>query len=49
MWFLTRWIIYLLILAMVGLVAYTYLGPIFGADFSPPSEEIRVPVMLSAD
>ena len=49
MWFLTRWIIYLLVLAMIGLVAYTYLGPVFGADFSPPGEEIRLPVILSAD
>ena len=49
MWFLIKWLIYLTVLAAIGLVAYTYVGPIFGADFSPPLEQIRVPVTLDAE
>ncbi|SDY01882.1 hypothetical protein [Citreimonas salinaria] len=41
-----KWLFYLLILCLVVLVAYAYLGPWFGADFSPPQSEIRVPVEL---
>ncbi|MGB1034796.1 MAG: hypothetical protein ACPGVS_07220 [Primorskyibacter sp.] len=48
MWFLIKWLLYLTVLALIGLVAYTYIGPIFGADFSPPQTEIRAPVTLDA-
>ncbi|WP_299350385.1 hypothetical protein [uncultured Shimia sp.] len=37
----------LVVLAGLGLVAYAYVGPILGADFSAPQQEIRVPVTLT--
>lgn len=43
---LIKWLIYLLILAAVALVAYAYVGPWFGADFSAPQSEIRIPLVL---
>ncbi len=43
-----KWLFYLLILAGIALVAYAYLGPFFGADFSPPQSEVRQPVALDA-
>lgn len=39
-----KWLIYLAILAGITLVAYAYIGPFFGADFSAPLQEIRIPV-----
>jgi hypothetical protein len=39
-----KWLIYLVILAGLALIAYAYIGPFFGADFSAPLREIRVPV-----
>ena len=39
----------LAVLAAAGLVAYAYLGPWFGADFSAPTQEIRTPVILDAE
>lgn len=49
MWRLFKVLVYLIILAFAGLVAYAYLGPYFGADFSPPQSETREPVTLDAD
>lgn len=46
---LIKWLFYLLVLAGIALVAYAYVGPFFGADFSPPQSEIRVPVELDED
>ncbi|MDX2485323.1 MAG: hypothetical protein QNK42_16875 [Pseudodonghicola sp.] len=46
---LVKYLFYLLILAAVGLISYAYLGPWFGADFSPPLAEVRLPVTLNAD
>lgn len=43
---LIKWLIYLLILGGLALTAYAYVGPFFGADFSPPQTEIRQPVTL---
>lgn len=43
---LIKWLFYLAILAFIALVAYAYLGPFFGADFSPPSNEIRQEIIL---
>ena len=37
------------ILAFIGLVAYAYVGPFFGADFSAPQIEVRQPLILNAD
>ncbi|MEM6481962.1 MAG: hypothetical protein AAF922_13980 [Pseudomonadota bacterium] len=38
---LTKWLIYLGVLGFIGLTGYAYLGPFFGADFSPSQTEIR--------
>ncbi len=46
---LIKYLFYLAILAAIGLVAYAYLGPWFGADFAPPRAELRLPVTLNAD
>lgn len=43
---LIKWLIYLAVLAFVALIAYAYLGPFFGADFSPQREEIRQEIIL---
>ncbi len=43
---LIKWLFYFLVLAALALVAYAYVGPFFGADFSPPQSEVRVPVEL---
>lgn len=49
---MVRLIKYLLIfgvLSVLALVAYAYIGPWFGADFSMPVQEIRKPVVLDAN
>ncbi len=46
---LVRWLFYLLVLAAIALTGYAYIGPFFGADFSPPQTEIRQPVTLDAN
>ena len=46
---LIKFVIYLLCLAFIAVVAYAYLGPWFGSDFSAPQTEIRKPVTLNAD
>ncbi|SIT76793.1 hypothetical protein [Pontibaca methylaminivorans] len=43
---LFKFIIFLVVLAFVALVAYAYVGPWFGVDFSAPQSEIRRPVTL---
>ena len=43
---LINWLFYLAILAFIALVGYAYIGPFFGADFSPPSNEIRQEIIL---
>lgn len=45
---LIKWLFYLAILAFIALVGYAYLGPFFGADFAPPSVEIRKEILLDA-
>ncbi|MBW4708753.1 hypothetical protein KX928_13270 [Roseobacter sp. YSTF-M11] len=42
-------LVYLIILGAIGLVGYAYVGPFFGADFSAPQSEVRVPVTLDAN
>lgn len=44
-----KFLIYLGFFGFVALVAYAYLGPFFGADFSAPQIETRIPVTLDAD
>ncbi|WP_255010518.1 hypothetical protein [Roseovarius sp. M141] len=46
---LIKWLFYLTILAFIALVGYAYLGPFFGADFNPPSNEIRKEIILDAN
>jgi hypothetical protein len=41
-----KWLIYLVVLAAIALIAYAYLGPLFGVDFTPERREIREPVVL---
>lgn len=45
---LIKLLIYLAVLGFIALVGYAYLGPFFGADFSPPTEEIRQEIILEA-
>jgi len=46
---LIKWLFYLAILAFIALVGYAYIGPFFGADFSPPTKEIRQDIILETD
>ncbi len=46
---LIKFLLYIICLAFIGLVAYAYVGPYFGADFSAPQSEIREPVTLDVD
>ena len=43
---LIKYLIYLIVLGLIGLVVYAYVGPFFGEDFDPPQTEVRVPVTL---
>ena len=45
---IVKWLIYLVIIGALALIAYAYVGPFFGADFSAPASEIREPVTLNA-
>lgn len=50
MWRLIKVILFLIVLAAVGLVAYAYVGPVFfPADFAAPSQEVTTPVTLDTD
>ncbi len=49
MWRLIKFLIYLIVLAAVALVAFAYLGPIFGFDFSAPTQTVVQPVTLDAN
>ncbi len=46
---LIKWLFYLAVLAFLALVAYAYVGPFFGVDFSPPEEEIRQEIILETE
>jgi len=43
---LFKWLFYLAFLAFTALVAYAYVGPFFGVDFAPPTDEIREEIIL---
>lgn len=43
---LIRTLFYLVLFVFVGLIIFAYLGPMFGADFSAPQSETRMPVTL---
>lgn len=46
---LIKALVYLAVLGFIALVAYAYLGPFFGADFSPPQTDVATPVILDAN
>jgi hypothetical protein len=46
---LFKFLIYLAVIGGIGLAGYAYVGPFFGADFSAPQSETRVPVTLDAN
>lgn len=46
---LIKLLLFLAALGFGALVAYAYLGPFFGVDFSAPQTEIRERVILNAD
>ncbi|MEL6451348.1 MAG: hypothetical protein AAFQ19_08810 [Pseudomonadota bacterium] len=46
---LFKLLIFLLIIGFIGLVGYAYVGEFFGANFSPPQEETRLPVTLDVE
>lgn len=46
---LLKYLIYLIILAAIGVIVYAYIGPYFGVDFSAQQTEIHKPVVLNAD
>ena len=50
MWRLIKALLFLIILAGVGLVGYAYVGPLFfPADFAAPSQEVTQPVTLDTN
>ncbi len=50
MWRLMKALVFLIILAGAGLVAYAYIGPIFfPADFAAPTQEVTQPVTLDTN
>ena len=50
MWWLIKALLALAVLAILGLVAFAYLGPIvMPDDFAPPSREVVQPVDLGVE
>lgn len=50
LWKLIKFLLFLAILAGLGLIAFAYVGPILmPAEFTPPSTEISQPVTLEAN
>ncbi len=43
---LIKWFLILVILGAIALIAYAYVGPLFGVDFSPEKTEKRQEVIL---
>ena len=44
-----KYLLILAVIAFIGLAGYAFIGPYFGADFSAPQSETRVPVTLDAE
>ena len=40
---------YLVIIALIALLAFAYLGPLFGVDFSAPQTKVEVPLELTPE
>jgi predicted small lipoprotein YifL len=50
MWRFIKALLFLFILAGVGLVAYAYIGPLFfPGDFAAPTQEVTQPVTLETN
>lgn len=50
MWRLIKALLFLTILAGLGLIAYAYIGPIFfPADFAAPTQEVTRPVTIQTE
>lgn len=45
---LIKFLIFLVVFGFIGLAAYAYLGPFFGANFAPDQVEVREAVQLPA-
>ena len=43
---LVKYLFFILVLLFVSVVAYAYIGPYLGVDFSAPQEDIRVPIVI---
>ncbi|CUH62693.1 hypothetical protein TG4357_00252 [Thalassovita gelatinovora] len=43
-----KWLFTLTVLGFIALVAYAYIGPWLGVDFSAPQQEIHLKVVLDA-
>jgi hypothetical protein len=46
---LIKWLLYLVVLGFIALVAYVYIGPFLGADFTPETREIRQDILIETD
>ena len=46
---LIKWLFYLAVLGGIALVTYAYIGPFFGADFTPAEEEFRQDIILETE
>ena len=50
MWRILKGLLFLIVLAGIGLVAYAYIGPIFfPSDFAAPTQEVTRPVTLETN
>lgn len=44
-----KWLFYLAVLSIVGLIGFAYVGPFLGADFSASETEIKQEVILHVE
>ncbi len=45
---LIKVLFYLAVIGAICLVAFAYIGPMMGFDFSAPQSDVRIPVELNA-
>lgn len=46
MWRVIKILFYLVLLAVIAMVGFAYLGPLFGVDFSAPAAPVTQPIDL---
>lgn len=46
---LIKFLFYFVVLIVIGLLVYAYLGPLLGADFSAPQTVVTQPLELSTE